>query len=179
MGLERRGWVMAAALGQPVPGKSPWFKRRQPSRDGTSRMVREYQVRICERLEVKFPGAYSAWTDSCAASDVHWLPDTRVGVADDRARRLQLFSDGCEPSLRRDPRLGQRRAIEPNFEPQVVGCRLLSQLCLAKRGSRASSTGLPRAGTRLSLGGAGSWCLRARFLRRDYSAQPHADCARA
>ena len=30
--------------------------RRQPSRDGTSRMTREYQVRFCERLGVKFPG---------------------------------------------------------------------------------------------------------------------------
>ena len=30
--------------------------RRQPSNDGTSRMTREYQVRFCERLGVKFPG---------------------------------------------------------------------------------------------------------------------------
>jgi len=30
--------------------------RRQPSCDGTSRMMREYHVRICERLGVKFPG---------------------------------------------------------------------------------------------------------------------------
>jgi hypothetical protein len=29
--------------------------RRQPSRGGTSRMTRECQVRICERLGVKFP----------------------------------------------------------------------------------------------------------------------------
>jgi hypothetical protein len=30
--------------------------RRRPSCDGTSRMTRECQVRICERLGVKFPG---------------------------------------------------------------------------------------------------------------------------
>ena len=30
--------------------------RRQPSYGGTSRMMREYQVRICERLGVKLPG---------------------------------------------------------------------------------------------------------------------------
>jgi len=30
--------------------------RRQPSRGGTSRMTREYQVRFCERLGVQFPG---------------------------------------------------------------------------------------------------------------------------
>jgi hypothetical protein len=38
-------------------GRSPSFSgRRQPSRDGTSRMMREYPVRICEGLGVKFPG---------------------------------------------------------------------------------------------------------------------------
>ena len=30
--------------------------RRQPYRGGTSRMTRECQVRICERLGVQFPG---------------------------------------------------------------------------------------------------------------------------
>ena len=30
--------------------------RRQPPCGGTSRMTRECQVRICERLGVKFPG---------------------------------------------------------------------------------------------------------------------------
>ena len=30
--------------------------RRRPSCDGTSRMTRECQVRICERLGVKYPG---------------------------------------------------------------------------------------------------------------------------
>src|SRR5262245_61478830 len=57
MGLERRGQVIAVDLGQPVVGKSPSFNgRRRPSRDGTSRMMREYQVRICEGLGVKLPG---------------------------------------------------------------------------------------------------------------------------
>ena len=46
-----------AALDQRKAAKvRPSFnERRQPSRDGTSRMMREYQVRICERLGVKFP----------------------------------------------------------------------------------------------------------------------------
>ncbi len=45
-------------LGQPVlPGGTLLFSgRRQPSRDGMSRMMREYHVRICEGLRVKFPG---------------------------------------------------------------------------------------------------------------------------
>jgi hypothetical protein len=38
-------------------GRNPMFNgRRQPSGGGTSRMNREVQVRICERLGVKFPG---------------------------------------------------------------------------------------------------------------------------
>ena len=38
-------------------GKSPSFNgRRQPSCGDTSRMMREYQVRICEGLGVKLPG---------------------------------------------------------------------------------------------------------------------------
>jgi hypothetical protein len=32
------------------------FGRRQPLCDDTSRMMREYQVRICERVGVKVPG---------------------------------------------------------------------------------------------------------------------------
>src|SRR5260221_1440354 len=55
--VERRGWVIAVAIGSTGNGMSPIFNgRRQPSCGGTSRMMREYQVRICERLGVKFPG---------------------------------------------------------------------------------------------------------------------------
>jgi hypothetical protein len=43
--------------------------RRQPSCDGTSRMTRECQVRICERLGVKFPGPTRReyWSSSAMA----------------------------------------------------------------------------------------------------------------
>src|SRR6266436_8013188 len=44
-------------LGPTDTRRNPMFNgRRQPSCDGTSRMTRECQVRICERLGVKFPG---------------------------------------------------------------------------------------------------------------------------
>ena len=57
MRVERRGRVTAVGLGQPATGGARRFSgRRQPSCGGTSRMRREYQVRICERLGVKFPG---------------------------------------------------------------------------------------------------------------------------
>ena len=55
--MERRERVIAIWLGSTGNGRNPMFNgRRQPSRGGTSRMTRECQVRICERLGVKFPG---------------------------------------------------------------------------------------------------------------------------
>ena len=57
-------------------GKSPSFNgRRQPSRDGTSRMMREYQVRICERLGVKFPGPTRQSTKSLRDSPLHGMQE--------------------------------------------------------------------------------------------------------
>ena len=61
MPVERRERAIAIWLGSTGNGRSPMFNgRRQPSRGGTSRMTRECQVRFCEGLGVKFPGAYSA-----------------------------------------------------------------------------------------------------------------------
>jgi hypothetical protein len=63
---KRQGRPSSLESGQPVlgptgSGKNPMENgRRQPSRDGTSRMMREYQVRICERLGGEIPRAYSA-----------------------------------------------------------------------------------------------------------------------
>src|SRR6516165_11611042 len=46
MELEPRGWVTAVEVGSPGNGRNPTFNgRRQPSCGGTSRMMREYQVR--------------------------------------------------------------------------------------------------------------------------------------
>jgi len=57
MVVERRGRAIDDESGQLATGGARSSNgRRQPSIDGTSRMMREYQVRICERLGVKFPG---------------------------------------------------------------------------------------------------------------------------
>src|SRR5215471_13075618 len=57
MPAERRGQVIAVGIGPTGNGRSPMINgRRQPSSDGTSRMTRECQVRICEGLEVQFLG---------------------------------------------------------------------------------------------------------------------------
>jgi hypothetical protein len=55
--VERRGQAIAFEIGSTGDGRNLIFNgRRQPSCGGTSRMTRECQVRICERLGVKFPG---------------------------------------------------------------------------------------------------------------------------
>ena len=56
MPVERRKQAIAIWIGSTGNGRNPIFNgRRQPSCGGTSRMTRECQVRICERLGVKFP----------------------------------------------------------------------------------------------------------------------------
>src|SRR5882762_1640046 len=56
MPVERRERVTDVGSGQPATGRNLTCNgRRQPSHGGTSRMMREYQVRICERLGVQFP----------------------------------------------------------------------------------------------------------------------------
>src|SRR5437763_16377430 len=62
MPVERRERVIAIWLGSTGNGRNPMFNgARQPSRGGTSRMMREYQVRFCERLGAKFPGPTRPW----------------------------------------------------------------------------------------------------------------------
>src|SRR5689334_19461829 len=57
MPVEQREQVIDVGAGQLATGGAPILGgRRQPSFDGTSRMTRECQVRICERLGVRFPG---------------------------------------------------------------------------------------------------------------------------
>ena len=56
MPVERRERVTDAGVGSTGNGRNLTSNgRRQPSHGGTSRMMREYQVRICERLGVQFP----------------------------------------------------------------------------------------------------------------------------
>ncbi len=57
MPVEQRGQAIAFEIGSTGNGRNAIFNgRRQPSCGGTNRMTRECQVRICERLGVKFPG---------------------------------------------------------------------------------------------------------------------------
>src|ERR1019366_9574983 len=56
-GAGHRHLIGSTAVGQTGSRRNPMKNgRRRPSCDGTSRMTREWQVRICERLVVKYPG---------------------------------------------------------------------------------------------------------------------------
>ena len=57
MPVEQREQVTHITGSQRATGGTPFLdRRRQPSVGGTSRISREAYVRVCERLEVKFPG---------------------------------------------------------------------------------------------------------------------------
>ena len=60
MPVEQRGQVIAVEHGPTGSNREEpegSARRRQPWCDDTSRMMREYHVRICEGLGVKFPGS--------------------------------------------------------------------------------------------------------------------------
>src|SRR5712672_342551 len=57
-GVGHQHWIGSTDVGKTGSRRSPINNgRRQPSLGGTSRMMREYHVRICEGLGVKFPGS--------------------------------------------------------------------------------------------------------------------------
>src|SRR5262249_6122836 len=60
MPMERRGWVIRVIptlVNRQREEPTGCDGERQLSMDGTSRVSREAQARICERLGVRFPGA--------------------------------------------------------------------------------------------------------------------------
>ena len=106
MPVERRGWVIAFEIGSTGNGRNPIFNgRRQPSCGGTSRMTRECQVRICERLGVKFPGPTRPTRKRLAArtASAHWgEADSNAASAVMRAidpNRTPVGTDDCVTGL--------------------------------------------------------------------------------
>jgi hypothetical protein len=59
---KRLQWLWSEGGGSLTMNRANWQReepeaqRKAAAFDGTSQMMREYQVRICERLKVKFPG---------------------------------------------------------------------------------------------------------------------------
>ena len=75
MTVEGRGWVTRVGIElvnwqQEEP--AGLGRRRQPSGGDTSRMSREAQVRICERLGVQLPGPTRRAVRATQALTAHW-----------------------------------------------------------------------------------------------------------
>src|SRR6266571_6705754 len=57
-GVGHQRWIGSTGVGSTGSGRNLVINgRRQPSHGGTSRMMREYHVRICEGLGVQLPGS--------------------------------------------------------------------------------------------------------------------------
>jgi hypothetical protein len=106
--------------------------RRQPSCDGTSRMTRESQVRICERLGVKFPGPTRQKRRGQPRPRVHSLPvrlqsgrkfkaSQRVAMCQTRPfwRLFDHFVRGVEEK-RRDRDAKRLRGLKIDRHPELV-----------------------------------------------------------
>src|SRR6266566_6588064 len=72
-GVGHQRWIGSTGVGSTGSGRNLIINgRRQPSHGGTSRMMREYHVRICEGLGVKLPGSTRhSRPDRTAVSPAH------------------------------------------------------------------------------------------------------------
>jgi hypothetical protein len=88
--LERRGRSSPLNLDQPVMlgGVQRFSGRRHPSCDGTSRMMREYQVRFCERFGVKLPGPPRQPASRALPSNGSAEPQIAVGIDASRTEAM-------------------------------------------------------------------------------------------
>ena len=107
-GAGHRHWV-----GSTGNGRNPTINgRRQPSRDGTSRMMREYHVRICEGLGVKFPGPTRHFQTSGGGTRSGSL---RLGTAWgahhllDELSECTCFDGRCSPGREYRPEINPRQ----------------------------------------------------------------------
>jgi hypothetical protein len=109
MPVERREQAIAVWIGSTGNGRNPIINgRRRPSCDGTSRMTRECQVRICERLGVKFPGPTRQQWD--AADAAGWTTAERSAAVLCKFRLSSGKLDKAAP-CRRQGRMASGRTL--------------------------------------------------------------------
>jgi hypothetical protein len=136
MPVERREQVIAVELGSTGvrPGGARLFSgRRQPSCDGTSRMTRECQVRICERLGVKFPGP-TRHSRRCQAGP----PRPSVSAASPIATEIQGAA-ACREVPGADIRQGKAPFGFGQAGPPTGGEPRLPALSIHRIGSRSAN----------------------------------------
>ena len=82
-GVGHQRWIGSTGVGSTGSGRNLIINgRRQPSHGGTSRMMREYHVRICEGPGVQLPGSTRQSRlggASCRSSHVRNAPLATVG----------------------------------------------------------------------------------------------------
>ena len=115
--VERRGQVIAVEIGPTgmLGGVRRFSGRRQPSCDGTSRMMREYQVRFCERLGVKFPGPTRQTAPRDLSSSASAPPPITAA-----ARAFSRFGLPPPPRHSRSRASGLRQMLSPPPAPPIL-----------------------------------------------------------
>src|SRR5580704_9620090 len=97
-GVGHQRWI-----GSTSNGRNPIINgRRQPSLGGTSRMMREYHVRICEGLGVQFPGSTRQSRQIGDVRDESGSPPIAPALANRSNNGLGQFRPRCgaEPHYR-------------------------------------------------------------------------------
>jgi hypothetical protein len=84
-GVGHQRWIGSTGVGSTGSGRNLIINgRRQPSHGGTSRMMREYHVRICEGLGVQLPGStrqcLCCWPCKTEATQSRFFPWMRLSV---------------------------------------------------------------------------------------------------
>src|SRR5438309_1179718 len=133
MPVERREQAIVVEIGSTgvIPGGTRMFNgRRQPSRGGTSRMTRECQVRICERLGVKFPGPtrrHHGWPPWRTPSNVSASPRGTVLIGrstfEIRTAGWRNAQQNAAICTKRTPtrRLPERKTLESGYVEAALG----------------------------------------------------------
>jgi hypothetical protein len=130
--------------------------RRQPSCDGTSRMTRECQVRICERLGVKFPGPTRQRRRRRLGPVVRLCPKRPKS----RRKFQALASLPCNGAMREAAVARARRIAARWCDGEMVGSRIRMSALPVRRDKAALSSGCeshpanaPAGSNRSSYGG--------------------------
>ena len=144
MPVERREQAIAIWLGSTGNGRNPMVNgRRQPSSGGTSRMMREYQVRICEGLGVS-PELIADLARRAPATKCIPMSPGRSLPPLSKVRGWPAAGCGrCSPHEMREP--------QPGFHPGYSRMAAQPQSCLVARAAPSTREPSLRKATPASI----------------------------